>query len=175
MIHSLPLPFSVGTPLPNTENSSSPRIILIRPRAYNPSLFTIEEVIKVSTMINDVLLREDDNIIVAGQIGILDLANVSARHFSQFRPAFIKKMTMMSEDGSPIRQIGFHYINTPPGFEQVFNVFKSVMNEESKARVSTEIVATSLANVQRFFFSQLHVHGNNMESLYKIIPRRLMP
>jgi len=145
----------VGLPLPNTENSSSARVILIRPRAYNPDLFTIEDVIKVSTMINDVLLREDDNIIVAGQIGILDLANVSVRHFSQFRPAFIKKMTMMSEDGSPIRQIGFHYINTPPGFEQVFNVFKSVMNEESKTR--------------------LHVHGNNMESLYKIIPRRLMP
>ena len=88
-------------------------------------------------MINDILLREDDNITIAGQIGILDLANVAVNHFSQFSPTFIKKMTMMSEDGSPIRQRGFHYINTPAGFEQVFNVFKSVMNEKSKGGVST--------------------------------------
>lgn len=90
---------------------------------------------KVSTMVTDVLLREDDNLVVAGQIGILDLADVTVEHFIQYNPAFIKKMTMMSHEGSPTRHRGFHYINTPNGFEQVFNVFKSVMKEESQARV----------------------------------------
>lgn len=86
-------------------------------------------------MVTDVLLNEDDNLVVAGQIGILDLAEVTVHHFVQYSPAFIKKMTMMSQEGSPTRHRGFHYINTPAGFEQVFNVFKSVMKEESQQRV----------------------------------------
>lgn len=125
-------------------------------------------------MYNDVLLREDDNLIVAGQIGLLDLSNVTVRHFSQFKPSFIKKMTMMSEDGSPIRQKGFHYINVPSGFEQVFNVFKSVMNEKSKSRVSAW-KSKCESHDDNNNFLQLHVHANGMESLYRIIPRRLMP
>lgn len=88
-------------------------------------------------MVNDVLLREDDNIVVAGQIGILDCSNLTARHFTQFHPKLIKKMSLMSEDGTPIRHRGFHYINTPNGFDQIFNVFVSLMNEQFKFRVST--------------------------------------
>lgn len=122
--------------MPLTETPGSPRIILIRHGAYDANLFTIQDVMKVSTMINDILLRDDDNLTVAGQIGILDLAGVTGKHFFQYNPSFIKKMTMMSEEGSPIRHRGFHYINTPCGFEQVFNVFKSVMNDERKERVS---------------------------------------
>lgn len=121
--------------MPNTETPGSPRIFLIRHGAYDPGLYTIQDVIKVSTMYNDILLRTDDNLVVAGQIGILDMSGVTAHHFIQYNPTFIKKMTMMSHKGSPIRHRGFHYINTPEGFEHVFNVFKSVMSEKSKARV----------------------------------------
>lgn len=128
--------FSVGIPLPQTETPGSPRVFLIRHGVYDANLFTIQDVIKVSTMINDILLRDDDNMTVSGQIGILDLAGVTPKHFLQYNPAFIKKMTMMSHEGSPVRHRGFHYINTPYGFEQVFNVFKSLMKEGSKARVS---------------------------------------
>lgn len=71
------------------------------------------------------------------QIGILDLANVTMAHFLQFNPTFIKKMTMMSQEANPIRQKGFHYINTPIGFEAVFNMFKSFMNEKNKSRVNS--------------------------------------
>lgn len=85
---------------------------------------------------NDILLRDDDNIVVAGQIGILDLANVTCKHFMQYNPQFIKKMQMMSEEGSPLRQCQFHYINTPNGFEHVFNVFKSLMKEKNTTSVS---------------------------------------
>lgn len=99
-------------------------------------MYTIQDVIKVSTMINDIQLRNDDNLAVAGQIGILDMAGVRPQHFAQYNPTFIKKMTMMSHEGSPLRHRGFHYINTPAGFEQVFNVFKSVMNEKRKENVS---------------------------------------
>lgn len=122
--------------MPVTETPSSPRVILIRHGAYDPNLYSIQDVIKVATMTNDILMREDDNVVVAGQIGILDLANVSCRHFMQYNPTFIKKMQMMSEEASPLRQKQFHYINTPQGFDCVFNVFKSLMQEKNQTSVS---------------------------------------
>ncbi|XP_055598366.1 retinol-binding protein pinta-like [Uranotaenia lowii] len=144
----------VGVALPQTETPDSPRIMLIRPAIYDPSKYTIQDVIKVSTMANDIMMMEDDNFVVAGQIGILDLANVTMAHFLQFTPNFVKKMTMLSQEASPLRQKGFHYVNVPNGFEAVFNVFRSFMNEKSKSR--------------------LYVHSN-LESLYKYVPRKLLP
>lgn len=145
----------IGVPLPTTENSDSPRIILIRPGAYDASVYTLPEVMKISNMIHDILMREDDNYMIAGQIGVLDCANVTLAHFKQFNPAFVKNLTVMSQDASPTRQKGFHFINTPFGFDSVFNVFKSFINDKNK--------------------SKLYVHGSNLSSLYKVIPKRLMP
>lgn len=126
----------VQLPLPLTDGPDGPRILLIRPGVYNADQFHIMEVMQVGTMLNEVLMQEDDNLIVAGQVGILDLANVTMAHFLQFSPQFVKKMTLMSQEASPLRQKGFHYINTPKGFEVVFNMFKSFMSEKNKSRVS---------------------------------------
>ena len=126
----------VGLPLPYTETPSSPKLMLFRPGAYDAHRFTIQEVMKVSTMMNDILMIEDDNLIVAGQIGVVDLADVTLAHLIQMQPSFAKKMTMLMQDGSPIRQKGIHYINAPTGFEQLFNLFKSFMNEKMRLRVS---------------------------------------
>lgn len=106
-------------------------------------------------MIQDILMREDDNYMIAGQIGILDCAGVTMAHFKQFHPTFIKKITLMSQEASPTRQKGFHFINTPFGFDSVFNVFKSFINDKNKTK--------------------LYVHGSNLKSLYKVIPQKLMP
>jgi CRAL/TRIO domain len=101
----------VGLPLPLTESPGSPRVMLFRPGAYDASIYNMPEIMKVSTMVNDILMVEDDNMMVAGQVGVIDLANVTFAHLIQMQPAFIKKMTMLMQEGSPIRQKGIHYIN----------------------------------------------------------------
>lgn len=100
-------------------------------------------------------MREDDNYMIAGQIGILDCSGVTMAHFRQFNPTFIKKITMLTQDASPTRQKGFHFINTPFGFESIFNIFKSFINDKNKTK--------------------LYVHGSNLSSMYKMIPKKLMP
>lgn len=125
-----------AVPLPYTETPSSPRIMLIRPGVYDPAKYSIQEVFKFNTMMSDIMMKEDDNLGVAGQMGILDLANTTMAHFLQFNPTFVKKATMWSQEGSPLRLKGFHYINTPPGFETVYNLFKSFLNEKNRSRVS---------------------------------------
>lgn len=128
--------FSFGLPLPVTEKPDSPRIILVRPGIFDPSVFTIQDAMRVTTMMLDYMLNEDDNFVIAGQIGILDLSGVTMAHFLQFNPTFIKKMTVLTQDAAPGRQKGLHWINTPRGFEQVFNIFTGFMNEKNRSRVS---------------------------------------
>ncbi|XP_059608766.1 retinol-binding protein pinta-like [Phlebotomus argentipes] len=144
----------VGLPLPLTEAPGKPRIMLIRPAAYDPALFTFADVMKVGNMIGDVLLLEDDNMMIAGQIDILDLADVSAGHFMQMNPGLMRKITLLTQKANPMRQIETHCINTPPGFETIFNMFKGFVNEKQRNRI--------------------HVHRNT-EELFKCIPRKLFP
>ena len=126
----------VFLPLPKLVAPDAPRIFLIRPGAYDANKYTIQQVMKVSYLIMDILMLEDDNLAIAGQNGILDLANVTMGHFLQMTPSFVKKMAMLGQESSPFRQKGFHYIHTPSGFETVYNLFKSFMNEKNRSRVS---------------------------------------
>lgn len=80
-------------------------------------------------------MRDSDQFVIGGQLAILDLENTGMGHFLQFNPSFTKKMMMLSQDASPLRQKGFHYLHTPSGFETIFNMFKGFMNEKTKKRV----------------------------------------
>lgn len=51
-----------------TETPDSPRILLIRPGVYDPNLYKIEDILKVANMINDILMLEDDNFAVVGNV-----------------------------------------------------------------------------------------------------------
>lgn len=139
------LKLGVALPLPLLETPGSPRLLLMRFGRYDATVYTIQEVMKATTTIFDILTMEDDNLTVAGQVGVVDLAGVTIHHFTQIQPALMKKMTMMTQDASPIRQKGVHYINAPKSFEQIFNIFKSFMNEKMRSRVSKN--SLSLRNI----------------------------
>lgn len=57
-------------------------------------------------MINDILMRDDDNWTIMGQIGILDLANVTGLHLKQLSPHVINQWTKLSNDSYPVRLRG---------------------------------------------------------------------
>lgn len=130
--------YRVGIFLPKTDKPDDPRYFLVRPGAYDPSEFSIQEIMKISTMMNDAMMMYDDNYVIAGQIGILDFTGVTLQHFVQFGPTFIKKVTMLQQDAAPIRQKGSHFVKMPQIALTVFNIFKSFTNEKNKARVSTK-------------------------------------
>lgn len=144
---------STSIPLPLTDGEDGPRIFLICPGRYDPKKYDIVDVIKYYVLLTDLLLMEDDNFIVSGQVGILDLTNVGWEHFVQFKPQFVKKMTLLSQDSSPFRPAGFHYVNTPDGFEYVFNMFKTFMSEENKKLVRDE--TTQYEFLMKLLFSSL--------------------
>lgn len=59
-------------------------------------------------------------------------------HLVQLNPVLVKKLAMMNQEASPFRQRGFHFTNTPPGFDVVFNLFKSVMTDKNCNRMKEE-------------------------------------
>lgn len=122
-------------PLPNTVTPDGPRILLMRFTA-DPNEFTIMEQMRVQSFIQAIMLQEDDNMVVAGSVGFIDLKGASMGHFTQFTPSMMKKFAVMTQDANPIRMKGFNYINVPSFFESVFKFFKTFLNEKMKKRVS---------------------------------------
>lgn len=129
------LKLGVVIPLPKTETPDSPKIILVRTGIYDPEKYQLEEVFKVTSLMQDILMQEDDQLLIAGQTSILDAQGISMGHLKQFNPLFMKKMTMSFQDASPLRIKGLHYVNTPPIFMTVFNLFKTFLNDKLKSRV----------------------------------------
>ncbi|KPJ14239.1 Alpha-tocopherol transfer protein-like [Papilio machaon] len=70
-------------------------------------------------------------------------------------PMLMKKMTVAFQEAAPVRMKGVHYLNTPPGFETIFNFIKGFLNEKNKKR--------------------LYVHNTDFESLYKYLPKEVLP
>lgn len=163
----------IGIPLPNLESPDGPRYFLIRTGAYDPAEYTIEDVMKVAAMIADYLMYTDDNYIVGGQIGIIDSTGISISHLVQFNPTFIKKMTMLTQDAFPIRQKASHFVNLPAIASTIFSFFQSFTTEKNKRRVSLKLTEPSINYLT--FPSQIYVHGTDMEALYKVVPRKLLP
>lgn len=107
---------------------------------------------KVAQMVGEMLLMEDDNYIIAGQIGILDFSALTINHLVHFNPMFIKKVSMLSQDANPVRVKGQHFVNMPSIALAVFNVFQSFQNEKNKKRVNISRRILNFSNILIFFF-----------------------
>ncbi|KAH8380347.1 hypothetical protein KR009_010147, partial [Drosophila setifemur] len=141
--------------LPRPLHDNGPRIAMLRMAAYDPSKYTFQEINLAAMLMQQIMLNEDDDAIVNGMISIMDLGNVSAGHFLQMSPSFAKKMTVFQEEALPLRPQGVHFINTPSGFETIFNMFKPMLSKKQQGR--------------------LYVHGSKWESMYAQVPKQYLP
>ncbi|GAB0090863.1 hypothetical protein DMENIID0001_056310 [Sergentomyia squamirostris] len=141
-------------PLLEPLGSEGPSIAIFRFGHWDLSKLKIIDGFRFYGMIIDILLLEDDHLTISGGIGIFDFANVPMTHFLQFTPTFVKKVMVIYQDAMPVRLKGFHCINTTPGFEIMFNLFKGFLNEKNRNKV--------------------YVHSD-LESLYKHIPQKHLP
>lgn len=130
-------------PLPKSATPDEPRIIFGSFGGYNPADYPVDELMKVFVLVGDVMAEEDDQMIVAGQVNIIDLKNATLAHFMAFTPTMLKKMTTMMQEGSPFRVKAIHYVNVPGFFESVFTFFKQFLNEKMKSRVRNSLINLS--------------------------------
>ncbi|XP_036333629.1 alpha-tocopherol transfer protein-like [Rhagoletis pomonella] len=141
--------------LPEPANDGGPLVILLRPSAFNMELHTINDVMKVGSMIVDILMQENDRVFIAGYTFIIDLGNISKAVLMNFEPEFVRRLTLLVNKAAPTRMKGFHFINVLPIFEKLFGMVKSVISAKLKDR--------------------FYVHGNNLGELYKYVPKHVLP
>lgn len=112
-------------------------------------------------MICDILLIEDDNFVICGEVAIVDFKYVTKSHLLQLDPLLVKKLAVLNQEGSPMKQRGIHYLHTPPGFDVVFNLFKSIMQSKN---IQTEEHPIEVV-----------IHSNTHETIYDHISRQILP
>ncbi|CAD0196268.1 unnamed protein product [Chrysodeixis includens] len=141
--------------LPKPPTPDAPIVSIVRLGKMDPNKYNMLDVFGVTSSLMKILLLDNDNAVVAGGQGIMDFEGASMSHFLQMTPSVMKKMVVMGQDASPFRMKGNHYLNTPPGFETIFNAVKGLLNEKNKNR--------------------LFVHNKNYDELYKHIPQESLP
>nr|XP_019550268.2 alpha-tocopherol transfer protein-like [Aedes albopictus] len=146
----------VGISLPKTVNPTDPKIFVIRVAQFDLTKITFVDVIKGGTLINDVLMRDDDQMVICGMILVIDLAGVTASHLFQFDYEFLKQVAVLYQDASPLRMQGIHILNPPPGMQTVVNMFNSLLSTKNKNK-------------------RIFVHGSNLESLHNHLAKDVLP
>ncbi|CAH0726596.1 unnamed protein product, partial [Brenthis ino] len=140
--------------LPKTAMPDSPRIAIIRPGTFSTEKLSMSDFFSVTTVIQTILLNEDDTVVVAGIQWIVDLKDVTIGHLLQMTPRLMKRMTVHSQDAAPFRMKGVHFLNAPAAFEKILGTLKSFLNEKNKNRIFV---------------------CRNSEELYKKIPKEILP
>ncbi|XP_075168689.1 alpha-tocopherol transfer protein-like [Haematobia irritans] len=141
--------------LPTPLNENGPRICIMRMGLYSCDKYSAEDVMLLFQTLQEIVLLEDDYINVNGVVFIGDFEKATMAHFFQMTPSLAKKMTVFSEEALPIRPKAQHFINTPTGFEPVFNMIKPMMSAKQQSR--------------------MYVHGNKMELLTQHVPLKYLP
>jgi len=121
-------------PLPGVDHLGR-KVILGRLGAWDPNEFRPEELIRGATMLLDVLFMEEEAVSVTGFVQLHDMASFSFRHASTLTLPLVKQVMTTWTEGYPTRPKAVHYINTPPSFTPIFNLFRKFMKEKMKKRV----------------------------------------
>ncbi|KAG8226437.1 hypothetical protein J437_LFUL015105 [Ladona fulva] len=148
------LDLGIITPLPEPDDNGR-RVFLLRVGIQDPSEVKVTDVFKTNMMMMETMLMDDDRLVVCGNVSVLDLSSVTLSHAAQMTPTIVKQAMISFQEAYPVRPKGVNYVHTPPAFEAIFNLFKSFSKEKLKKR--------------------LFVHGDDMESLYKMVPQRILP
>jgi hypothetical protein len=142
-------------PLPKLAHAGGPRYNLARNSLVSQHDLEQADVFKVSAMIQDILLLEDDNLAVAGTTLLHDMSNLSMTHIiSTVSPSLVKKIMTCVQHGYPNRIKGAIFFNVTPVFDAIHKVFRPFLTEKVRDRM--RICKTS-------------------EDLFKTVPKEVLP
>ncbi|XP_041771024.1 alpha-tocopherol transfer protein-like [Anopheles merus] len=146
----------VGVPLPETEKPTDPKLFIIRVGCFDVNQCTFADIIKVGTMINDILMRDDDQMVICGMALIIDLKGVTANHLMHFEMDLLRKVAILNQDASPLRMQGIHILHPPPGAQTALNIFNGLLSEKNQHK-------------------RIYTHGRDLKSLYQHFSPAILP
>ncbi|CAH2104810.1 unnamed protein product [Euphydryas editha] len=141
--------------LRQTKNPADPRVILYRIGQIDIKKYTLIDVLSVLVLQEQICFMEDDNLVVAGTINVIDLKGAKLGHYTQTSFKQLKNLVTANQDAMPIRIKAMHYLNTPYFFETFFSIARVFMSEKIRNRIM--------------------IHNNNMDSLHEHVSKEILP
>jgi len=146
----------VGALLPLLEYDHLCRkVIYMRPGCFDPYINKPVVVEKSNFMIGEVMGLLDPTMFITGAVIIIDLEGYNLNHLNQRSLPMIKKYMRYTQEAVPLRPQNVHFIRVPASFSAVYNIIIGFTTEKIKKRFK--------------------VHGQDLSSLYKDIPRKILP
>uniref|UniRef100_A0A1A9ZAM8 CRAL-TRIO domain-containing protein n=1 Tax=Glossina pallidipes TaxID=7398 RepID=A0A1A9ZAM8_GLOPL len=140
--------------LPKPLHDNGPRIFIMRGGLPTAERFTVEELMAVNHVLQDILMLEDDYAVVNGLVMINDFKTLALTHVLQATPMFLKKFITYNYEAMPLRIKSNHFLNAPKIFDTVYNVGKPMLPLKQQDRI--------------FFHSSL-------DSLSQYVPLKYLP
>ncbi|CAH0700726.1 unnamed protein product [Spodoptera exigua] len=141
--------------LPKLATPLSPRVILVKPSLYDPSVITPIDYFSFAHLIQQIKYLEDDAFMVNGTINVIDIEGVTMAHIMQMTPTVLKKLVIAGQDASPLRLKSLHIINSLPVLEKLFSLVKKLLNEKHRKK--------------------LYMHSKDLSALHNYVPPEILP
>jgi len=139
--------------LPQTDDEGC-RVAINRIALWDPKKYEFDDFVKTNACYLDVIC-EDPRVQVNGVVLIMDMEGMGPAQASEMTPSRAQRMMKLMTHTYPIRIKAIHYIKQPKLFDVVFPIIKQFMSEKIKKRIN--------------------LHGNEIKSLHKHVPKRILP
>jgi len=109
-------------------------VLLIREGVIDPAKITWGDIMRVSSMVTTVAVKDNDQAEICGFVMVDDSENCTMQHSLMYMsPAFLKK-AMTNMEGHPFRPKALHLLNVPPVMETLVNAWNGMQKEKMKKR-----------------------------------------
>nr|ATY51927.1 CTD37 [Heliconius melpomene] len=140
-------------PLPN-KTKENYKVFIYRLNNPDYDLFNFVDAVKTFFMLADTRLTEEDDI-PSGEIPIFDSANITLKFIGKVNLSVLRKYMTYTQESIPVRLKQVHVINAPSYISKIYALCKPLLKAE-------------VAKMIKF-------HEPNSDTLYKDVPRELLP
>ncbi|XP_063838771.1 alpha-tocopherol transfer protein-like [Ostrinia nubilalis] len=123
-------------PLPRLKDPAAPRVTLIRLGV--PGLLELGAInaFSVTQTIDKLMLVDDDNSIIAGNIVIIDCRNMNLLQWLQLQPLQIKMIIVSQQDAVPFHTNASYLINLPNDFSGLLREILRLLDDQSQNQLN---------------------------------------
>jgi len=141
-------------PLPGYDQLDR-KVVVIRVASHDPDVIVMSAMQKVNFMVFEVMNAAEEQMFITGIVLLFDFGGYTMSHFMALPLSDIKKSKLCWEDANPLRPKSMNYINMPPIFSKIQNIFNSLTSQKMKDRMK--------------------LHGDDLESLHKEVCKDILP
>lgn len=147
--------FRVGeSTLSSTLKDFSIDFLVLFPEKCDPYKVPVEHVFRSNVLALEDAIR-DPEVQIGGLVVLLDMAGLSFAHARYLSPHLAKRTVEVVQEAFPMRFKAFHVLHEPFYMDAILSVLKPFLKDKIRRRI--------------------HLHGNDLNSLYKHIPRDCLP